>query len=176
MTSLCLCRWAKTCHVKSLQGWCRKHMNSSQSRGHWDGASTPLRQACAWLAEIQVIPDAAAVLVREVEVTSAALLKIVMVEIPAFSTSRNRSVPNFLSQLLESAIRRLTPSRERSLVAVSRAWRGAPRCAASYVASTPGSRSQIRTFFGWRPATRRKRQQRRQSRNSWPQIRSPYPV
>ena len=71
-------------------------MNSSHDRGGWDRASTPLRQACLRLAEIQVTPKVLPVLEREVETTSAALLKIVMVEIPAFSTSRN---PGLLPEL-----------------------------------------------------------------------------
>ena len=79
-------------------------MNSSHGEMRWDGVSTPLRQACARLAETLAISKVVAVLAREVEGTSATLLKTVMIEIPAFSTSRNPGLLPELEQHIKTLV------------------------------------------------------------------------
>lgn len=71
-------------------------MDSSQVESLREIVPGPLRQVCARLEEIQVIPKASTVLARDVEFMSTALLKTVMIEIPAFSASRN---PGLLPEL-----------------------------------------------------------------------------
>ena len=81
-----------------------KVVNSSQGRGYWDVVATPLRQACLRLDDIKATPKMLPVLEGQVEATSAALLKIAMMEIPAFSESHNPGLLPALDQHIKTLV------------------------------------------------------------------------